>query len=398
MLLVSGCALYFLLTNIIKEETLDALAVNCLRTAKLLEDGEVVKSQFPVLEVKTATAIKEQSFKVNDTILFDAIENENILFWEVTYFQSINGTPQSITARSKSIENKDVFWTVFKVLLLFLLLILLILILLNRWHHKKIWAPFYENLQILKQYNLKSENKVRLADSNIDEFNRLNSILYSMMEQSTRDYQILKKFTENASHELQTPLSIIRNNTELIMQEDIERKISMFVEKIHQTSNRLTSLIDSLLLLSKIENNQFSSTTSVNINNIFKRYIQLYQEIFGNTLVINFEESADFIWEMNFSLGETLIKNLLENSIKHKLEGSPVFINVNKGKFVIHNASAAPDNNNLNEYFTRFMKGNPASDSPGLGLAIAKDICKASGLDIQAEFTNGHFYVVVITT
>lgn len=396
VLIVSGIILYIWLTKIIKEETLDALAVNCVRTAKQIEGGAIIKSQTPTLEIKPSSTNFTQGFKINDTLIFDEIENEEILFQEVAYYQNINGNPLVIIFRSKAIENKDVFWAVFKALTLCLLLILVTLILLNRWNHKKIWSPFYKNLEKLKSYNSKTEAETILVDSKIDEFDNLNAILKNLLAQTTQDYLTLKKFTENASHELQTPLSIIRNNSELLMQENVNHDVSMYIEKIHQTNNRISNIIESLLLLSKIENNQFSSREDINFNLIIHKFSELFYEVFDNSIEFVFEEQGVFKWSMNQFLAEILVKNLLENAIKHKSEKGQIFISIENSRFSIKNPSFIPENTNLNEYFTRFEKGNPSSDSPGLGLAIILDICNTSGLKVTADYLNGYFNITII--
>ena len=91
---------------------------------------------------------------------------------------------------------------------------------LNRFS-TRIWRPFYQAIAMLQRFDVQRNSKLRFLFSNVDEFNTLNNELPSAStDKVTCDYRNLREFTENMSHETQTPLAIIRSKLEIIMQSD----------------------------------------------------------------------------------------------------------------------------------------------------------------------------------
>ncbi len=85
----------------------------------------------------------------------------------------------------------------------------------------KLWRPFYSSLNQLRGFNISNPHQLNFPETNIKEFNLLIENLKTNTEKSVESYQILKEFTENASHELQTPLAITRSKTRsLLIQDD----------------------------------------------------------------------------------------------------------------------------------------------------------------------------------
>jgi len=392
--LIAGVSLYFLITAIIHEETTDTLAVNCLRIEKQILNEDTVYPQPPVSEIKKIKELPNVEYSINDTIIYDEIEGEQTQFTEFTLYKSINGDNYAITCRSKTIENIDVFWAVVKSFSGLLFLIFGILYFLNKRSHKKIWAVFYKNLETVKSFTLKNGNQLGLKPSSIEEFNELNIVLNNLTEQINKDFSSLKKFTENASHELQTPLSIIRNNTELLMQSNLDEAVAGHIEKIYLTSNRMSHIVEALLLLAKIDNNQFKELTRINFNSVIANQVNIYTEILGDEFIIEYQEDGIFTHEMNLHLAEVLIKNLLENSFKHKTNLGKLSISIKINKIIFSNPGLAPETE-VSNFFKRFIKANETSASPGLGLAIVSDICKVSGLSISGNYENGNYIFIV---
>mgnify|MGYP000269967817 CR=1 FL=1 len=391
---IAGVSLYFLITSIIREETIDTLAVNCLRIEKQISNNDTVYEQTPITEIKKIKSLPKIEYRINDTIIFDEIEDEQTHFTEFTLFKRINAENFAITCRSKSIENIDVFWAVVKSFAGLLILIFGLLYVLNKRSHKKLWAVFYKNLETVKSFNIKNGDQLGLYFSTIDEFNELNIVLNNLTEQINKDFSTLKKFTENASHELQTPLSIIRNNTELLMQSNLDEAIAGQIEKIYNTANRMSHTVEALLFLAKIDNNQFKELTQTNFNSVITNQVAIYKEIFGEEFVFEYKEDRVFTHKMNLHLAEVMVKNLLENSFKHKTDLGKVSINISSNKIIFSNPGSAPETE-IHNFFNRFTKANETSASPGLGLAIVNDICKVSGLTISGAYENGNYKFII---
>src|SRR5262249_15174908 len=142
---------------------------------------------------------------------------------------------------------------------LFISALLVTLFFLNRRFSKNIWLPFKHALQQLKAFDVSKQNKISFDHSNIAEFEELNKSLSGMTERISADYHRLKEFTEDASHEIQTPLSVIRSKLELLMQADnFPEEEVQSIQKISEAVTKLSRLNIALLTLTKIENRQFS--------------------------------------------------------------------------------------------------------------------------------------------
>ena len=140
-----------------------------------------------------------------------------------------------------------------------ILLILLASILINRFVLNKLWQPFYKSLDLLKNFKIGNKERVKLPVSNIDEFSLMNGILQDAVNRADQDYLSLKEFTENASHEMQTPVAVIRSKLDLLIQEEnLTKGQGENIQSLYEAIDKLSKLNKSLLLLTKIENKQFN--------------------------------------------------------------------------------------------------------------------------------------------
>jgi signal transduction histidine kinase len=181
---------------------------------------------------------------------------------------SIRAAGQLYTVRvSKSLEDtENLNRSVLLIAFATIIAILLVTFIMNRVFFKKIWNPFYQSLEAVQQFKVGGNAPMQLAVSNIDEFQLMNKILKKITEQAQLDYLSLKTFSENASHEIQTPLAVIRSKLDLMMQdEQLTQKQSEAIQAAYNSVQRLTKLNQSLLLLAKIENNQFHEIKPINL-------------------------------------------------------------------------------------------------------------------------------------
>src|SRR5690606_15350155 len=121
-----------------------------------------------------------------------------------------------------------------------------------------------------------------LSPQKIHEFNELNSALNKMTDKILRDYQSLREFTENASHEIQTPLALINTRVEGLIQDNAMSATHMrWIQDIHESVMRLSKLNHALLTLAKIENEQFHDTEILDLNDIVKKHVERMEEVFS---------------------------------------------------------------------------------------------------------------------
>lgn len=292
-----------------------------------------------------------------------------------TGFYDAEGKPYELSIRTSTVEEDDFLINLaISLLVLYVVLVLSILI-INYFVLTKAWRPFNKILKNLAKYRFGDANSFVSVDSPVVEFNNLNKHIIDMIEQNEKVFDGQKRFIENASHELQTPLTVSINKLELLLQqselsEDDTRKIVEAKRSLH----RMVNLNKSLLMLSRIDNHQYAEVENVNINDLLRSLLEDYQDRLDyKELQLIVEENDVFIVDMNRSLVHILVSNLLNNAIKYNYNGGKLHISLHKNELSICNTSLEqalhPD-----YIFERFYKGTQDNNSNGLGLSIVKTI------------------------
>jgi len=268
--------------------------------------------------------------------------------------------------------------------------LILAIFFLNKIIFKRTWKDFFEILQITESYDLKNpKNKITLKESEISEFNSLNEVLTRLLNRVETDYNNQKELTANSSHELQTPLAIIRSKAELLMQSpELNSVQHHLIQDILHATDHLAKLNRSLLTISKIDYNQFPETETLDITIVIESHLQQLQgltEERGCHLIKSLEPCKIII---NPILLDLLLVNLFGNAIIHNYgKGGKIFITLKNSLLTIANTGtdkALPED----KIFQRFFKKDQSSQSTGIGLSIVKKICDYYGLNISYSFQN----------
>jgi len=366
------------------------------RVVKQIQQGDAIPALAPAIEVTACSLYTEHNtISFADTILYDAAEGEEEPFRQLTVHTSINGRQYIIVIRNSRLESHDFFEIVFMPIGVILLVLLVILYLINTQLSKQIWKPFYNQINKVKAFSLAGNNTLHLENTTIQEFNDLKNVLETLTKKIKQDYNTLKTFTENASHEIQTPLSIIQSKIEMLMQDNkLEEQDIAALQAIYASSRRLSKLNEGLLLLTKIENNQFTDAVNIKLNEQVKMQTAYYKELAEmKQLYFVITEKADFTVHMNAYLADIMIKNLIENAIRYS-EGNVIKIDINTHQIIFSN-SGNSEIIHPEEIFQRFYTSSVNKQSMGLGLAIVKDICLKSNLHISYRYkdTKHHFII-----
>ena len=256
---------------------------------------------------------------------------------------------------------------------------------------KIIRNQLFQIFETLEEFDVDEPKKVEFEESPFPIFNELNVYLIEMIERIRGNYQANKQFTQNASHELQTPLAIIKGHVELLLQSPrIGEKEIESLAILLQNINRLSKLNSTLILLSKIEHQRFSDTEIIDFEKIVEEVLKNFKDLISiHEIKVEkiFEEK--FAVEMSETLAEILIANLLQNAIRHNLEEDGfIKIKINKEQLSISNTGLPPKMPTAT-LFKRFKRDSTVEESLGLGLSIIKRICEQSDLDIQYDFEKG---------
>jgi signal transduction histidine kinase len=273
---------------------------------------------------------------------------------------------------------------------------------INRNLSHKVWTPFYHILDQLKRYELNQGTQLDLPETSITEFNLLNGAIIQLTQKSSKVFAMQKEFTDNAAHEMQTPLAIMQGQLELlIQQESLKEDQAEVLEAMIEVCDRLSRLNTSLLLLAKIENEQFIETQSVNIVLLIETLLKQFSDRFKNKgITWTLSSNTPLIIVANKALIEILFSNLLSNAIKYNMPNGKLSITFKDGCVVLSN-TGVPYAMDTEKIFERFSKtaGNP--QSIGLGLAIVKRICEVCKYKIDYEFAAGkreHVFKVMLAS
>ena len=231
---------------------------------------------------------------------------------------------------------------------------------------------------------------MHFGESKIQEFNELNASLDTMTRKIHQDYLNMKEFTENAAHEMQTPLAIAQTKLELLLQDPglNEQQVATIAQTTEALS-RLSKLNQSLLLLAKIENNQYEASGVVNLTEVTQKYLRLFDEIIKDKqLQVHMQVIGNFECRVHPFLADSLVSNLVGNAIKYNIARGQIRIEISESQYCITNISDAPALP-PEALFQRFS-GSPDKEnsSTGLGLAIVKKIADTNHLLVRYDYEN----------
>lgn len=271
------------------------------------------------------------------------------------------------------------------------------IIIINNFVLKRLWQPFYVYLNKLKHYKIGSSKTKPSINSKTTEFNDLHHAVDTLLEHNLTVFEQQKQFISNASHELQTPLAIVINKLELLIESgELDSNNAKVVGETVEIVERLTRINKSLLLLSRIENNQFMDNQSVSINQITKSNIEDLREVSDfKRIKISLSEENDLETIIDPSLANIIISNLIRNAIFHNHPDGLIEVSIQNNIFRICNTGKKEQLNEEN-LFSRFYKSDSSSSGLGLGLAIVKAICNMYGYTISYNYeSNMHCFEII---
>ena len=378
--IISGLLIFNLLHHIFKrqlDETLNEEKLLIEQTINYSDSVPDFRLMFGhMIDVTILNSPQKKSGYIRDTLMYDSdlgtFASFRHLFTENT---SIGKKGYTINIYKPLRDSENLITEIVISLALVFISLLLLLVLVNYFITRRVWIPFYRTLQYLSNYEINQETLLEFKKTNIYEFDLLNQTLQKMSKKIRFDYLNLKEFNENAAHELQTPLAIIKSKLELLIQkENLDEKQLQLISAVFEATTRMSKLNQGLLLISKIENNQFLHTEKIDVGMLLDKTIQHFEEMIehrGITITKNYSFSSYL--KMNPVLAEIFITNLISNAIRHNIGNGRIDLIVKHDCFIITNTGVTMKTN-PSELFQRFRKSENHSESVGLGLSIVQKI------------------------
>ncbi|HEY2581302.1 MAG TPA: HAMP domain-containing sensor histidine kinase [Mucilaginibacter sp.] len=284
------------------------------------------------------------------------------------------------------VETEDLIRIIFTITGGVILLLLLVLLITNRIILNKLWRPFYSIMKELRLFSIADSKEIPKLETSIDEFNELNNAVTTMTSKAKHDYKDLKTFTENASHELLTPIAVINSKLDTLIQTGkFSEKQSKLLNDLYGGVSRLSRLNQSLLLLVKIENGLLHDQQQINLRILVEEMIVQFDEIFADKeLGLTYTLDDREIYASRYLI-EILLNNLISNAIRHNYQGGEIIINLTSDSLIIKNTGE--DMELTDKIFTRFHKSS-GSEGSGLGLTISRQICENFNFSLNYQFSS----------
>ena len=284
------------------------------------------------------------------------------------------------------------WWTgvLFFILLITLLVIGLIVIDYNL-------KPFKALMKWMDDYVPGHPSDTVPADTDVLEFRKLAETVRKAVARFENEYEERKIFIGNASHELQTPLAVCGNRLEMLLDRpDLNEEIAEEMVKLHRSLQHLIRLNKTLLLLSRIENDQFPPVDEVDMTSVLKDSLGLNEEIYAHKSInSSITVQGTFVCRINEQMASMLVGNLMKNAFVHSAPGAEIKVSVSADGFAVRNHGDAPLDKS--RVFHRFyLPGGRREGSTGLGLALAYSVCERSGLSLTYDFEENHHIFSVI--
>lgn len=328
---------------------------------------------------------------------------EQLEYRRLTTFTRYSGTLYEISITRSLIEWQEVIELLNLTVMLALFLLLVLLYIANVLAFNRLFAPLVETTSKLASIRDGDSLRTVFPPSPIDEFNTLNSAINAMLYRIEHTFDEQKEFLHNASHELQTPLTVLRHQTESLLKDShLSEHALIEVSEIQETIARLARLNNALLLIARIENRQFLLNEPIPLAVLIEEVAaELSAFIEAKQLRVDIHSESSVTVTGNRDLLHILFYNLIQNAVKFAPEHSAVTILM---RYKATECSIAIGNEGAilparrTDLFKRFKKaGTSWSDSPGLGLSIVRSICDLHGYRCELDEDNPKQTVFIVT-
>lgn len=346
-------------------------------------------NEFLQLYREKDNSVKEKSIFINESRVIEDEENEyRVLYYNFTY-----GNTNYILEIGNSLsEISDLTFSIRLFTTVLLFIIVLITFLADTFFIEYLLKPFYKIINTkIRHVNEPNGFDYTEIKTHSTDFEELDSVLNQMMFRINDLFQKEKQFIGNVSHELLTPISLLKNRFENLLQnESINDEGIDKIASSLRTLDVIKKVINNLLLISKIDNNQFANNEEISIKEIVAEILEDFEDrIEEKQLTILNEVAEDFIFLGNRTLIRIMINNLISNAIKYNIEKGQILLKTN---FTADNCllSISDTGKGMNEsqqttIFERFTRIAIEQEGQGLGLAIVDTIAKFHHIEVKAD-------------
>lgn len=387
----TGCLLYFWIQKQIVDEIYEQLDFEVELIKSEIKQGRTIS--FPLVSIEKINSSIEPPIIFGDTLIFDFVQQEMEEYYYLKKAEHINGELVQIGVMTAYIGWKQYANMIFTTFLGVAFLLCFFGLFINYYTNKRTWRPFFSNLEMLRAFSVRSNDPILWQQSGITEFAELQHTLSEMTEKSRREYLTLREFTENASHEIQTPLSIMRSSLEKLSQQEVDKTMAAIIVDTKAALDRLSKVNKKLLMLAKLENNFYPDRQPIDLTNLLKTKIDLMADLFTQkNIQIHSALLEDVTVQSDAYLIDTLLFNLLSNMLLHTPISGRASIELTSTSLLFSN-EGAPLPFPADRMFERFKKDSTDIKSNGLGLSIVHQICEVHQWKISYGYLGSQHHI-----
>ncbi|WP_276496936.1 sensor histidine kinase [Pontibacter litorisediminis] len=393
MLVVGSLLLFLILQWQVQEEVNEELALQEELVVEQIRNGVIPR--FPLTQVRQVSTETALTRTYGDSVIYDHVQQREEDYRYLRTVRRINGKNYALLVMDAHVGWGEYYVTIFLVFLVMGLLLGVAGTVANYFLAKRIWQPFFQNLATYRQYQISSSEPLSLHASQVEEFQELQSALLEQTRRGRRDFLALREFTENASHEIQTPLAILQSKLDRLSQYPLSEEVAHHLALAKASTSRLSRINKGLLLLAKLDNRAFEEREAVDVRELLQAQLEQIEELFSLKGLLLQLEIAPCVLQANRYLMEILLSNLLSNALRHTSGQGRVSVLLSPNRLTISNPGS-PLALAEEQLFERFKKERSGPEqSTGLGLAIAKEICNVHGWPLQYSYSDGRHYFTV---
>lgn len=389
---------YFAIVEEINDETDDSLRdyaeliiTRFLAGQELpLQYSEGATNHYRIKQVTEKYAHTNEQIKYADREVYFADRDDYEPARTISYiFPNANGMYYQLTVYTPTIDKTDMqeailLWTIALFTFLFIGMICV-----NIWTLHYSMRPLHRLLAWLDRYRLGQRNEPLENKTNVIEFRQLNEATIRNLNRNERIFEEQKRFIGNASHEMQTPIAVCINRLEMMLDDESlsEQQMGEIIKTL-RTLRSLSSNNKSLLLLSKIDNGQFSDKSPVNLTQLCSELLTDLQMVFVHKKIkVTADTVKECTAEMDPALARIMVANLLKNAFVHTDSGEITITSDANGITIANTANGMPLD--ATKIFERFYHTPNKKSSTGLGLPIVKAIVNQNSMMVKYTYIKG---------
>lgn len=373
--------------NLDKQEIYDFIVRN--DTTETYSSFSTLHSEFLQLYRISNSDFNKKDLFVNEKRIIESEENDYRILQHDFVYDKIS---YELEIGSSLSEIKDLTFTIRFFVIVVLLFIVIFTFLIDTFYIEYLLKPFYKIIdkKIRKVNQPENFDETPIASHSSD-FRELDTVLNEMMNRINALFNKEKQFIANVSHELLTPIALLKSKFENLLQnKSLDNTAVDKIASSLKTLDLLKKVINNLLLISRIENNQYQTNENINLKEIiFELLENLEDRLEEKKLIVskNLLETSFFVG--NKTLIHVLLYNLLVNAIKYnvvngKISISDKIIN-NHYQLIISDSGIGMNEVQVNHIFERFSRVSQEPEGHGLGLAIVDSIANFHHIKIEVK-------------